>query len=142
MSVEDFLSRLKKVRQVGPGRWMCECPAHDDRTASLSVRDDGQKTLINCFALCEREAILGAVGLHWSALFHDHDGASREYRGEYRRESRLPARDVLEALANEALLVAVAAQNIASGVELTKQDLERLMQAAERILTARTMTNG
>lgn len=57
-------------------------------------------------------------------------------------KNAFPARDVLEALANEALLVAVAAQNIASGVELTAADLERLMVAAERIMTARTMTNG
>jgi hypothetical protein len=45
----------------------------------------------------------------------------------------LPASDALQILAFEATLIAVAAGNLAHGVTLTKQDLERVFQAAGRI---------
>lgn len=40
---------------------MCRCPAHDDRTASLSVSDDGEKVLVHCFAGCEQAAVIAAL---------------------------------------------------------------------------------
>lgn len=53
-----------------------------------------------------------------------------------------PASDVLQALADESLIAAVAASNIANGVELTPADRERLMVAAGRIEAARRMALG
>ena len=50
-----------------------------------------------------------------------------------RKPIPLPARDALEILATEALLVAVAAGNIAHGVKLSAEDRARVMQAAGRI---------
>src|SRR4051794_37736853 len=58
----DLLARLEGVRQTGPNRWMARCPVHEDRTASLSIRDDGEKWLLYCFALCEPESILQSLG--------------------------------------------------------------------------------
>lgn len=106
----------------------------------MNVREmsDG-KTLVVCRAGCTQEEIISATGLHWSALFPDGDNTERDYQ---REASKFPARDVLEALAGEALLVAVAASNIKAGVELTDADRERVGVAAERIMRARTMTNG
>lgn len=46
----------------------------------------------------------------------------------------LPARQALQALAVEANLAAVAAGNVARGVQLTDADRSRLMQAASRIV--------
>ena len=47
-----------------------QCPAHDDRRASLSVSqaDDG-KVLIKCHAGCRPEDIVGALGLQMQDLF-------------------------------------------------------------------------
>jgi 5S rRNA maturation endonuclease (ribonuclease M5) len=39
------------------------CPAHDDRTASLSVTSNGGKVLLHCHAGCTFEAIIGALSL-------------------------------------------------------------------------------
>lgn len=68
-AVEQFLSRLSGVK-AQHGQWMGQCPAHDDRTASLSVAegDDG-RVLVTCFAGCSAASVAGAAGLPLSALF-------------------------------------------------------------------------
>lgn len=48
------------------GHWddrgaMCRCPAHDDRTPSLSVRLGRRQLLFHCFAGCDQEAVLRAL---------------------------------------------------------------------------------
>ncbi len=54
------------VHQLG-GRWhgasgIARCPAHDDRTPSLSVRDgDGGRLLTHCFSGCRPEAVWAAL---------------------------------------------------------------------------------
>lgn len=57
----------------------------------------------------------------------------KDVQVQHRRRLPFPARDALEVLAEESNLVAVAAGNVAHGVELRAADLERLMQAAGRI---------
>jgi len=40
----------------------CRCPAHPDRTPSLSVADgDGGKVVVHCFAGCTQEAVISAL---------------------------------------------------------------------------------
>lgn len=53
------------VERLG-GRWtanggMCRCPAHDDRTPSLSVRPGRTRLLLHCFAGCGAQDILRAL---------------------------------------------------------------------------------
>lgn len=50
--------------------WAARCPAHDDKTASLSISEgtDG-RTLLKCFAGCEFKAIIAAAGLKTGDLF-------------------------------------------------------------------------
>jgi hypothetical protein len=51
-------------------RWKARCPAHDDRTPSLSIATgkDG-RVLLRCWAGCDTLAVLRALGLDWSDLF-------------------------------------------------------------------------
>jgi putative DNA primase/helicase len=48
-------------RKAGCG-WTAPCPAHDDRTPSLSIRDaeDG-KILVHCHAGCDQEQVIAAL---------------------------------------------------------------------------------
>lgn len=57
-------------RRNGDG-WLARCPAHDDKTPSLSVHTRGHKTLVYCHAGCEFTAVVHAVGLDPDGLFHD-----------------------------------------------------------------------
>lgn len=93
MTAETLLNELHKVRQNGTGKWIACCPAHDDKTPSLSVKEDSDGTiLLYCFAGCSAEEIIGSVGLQMGDLFPDTNQHSfndsppipqqRETRGE------------------------------------------------------------
>ena len=63
-SLADFLAALEsngcKVQQANGG-WKAQCPAHLDRTPSLSINEKGGKLLIHCHAGCSYEEILAAL---------------------------------------------------------------------------------
>jgi hypothetical protein len=62
-------------------------------------------------------------------------GTARRRAAERKRERAFTTREALTCLEFEAMLVAVAASNLAQGVELTQEDLDRLWLASERITT-------
>ena len=138
MSADLLLSRLDSVRRTGQGRWICACPGHDDKHPSLSIRelDDG-RILLHDFAGCEVGEVLGAIGLDFDALFPERpiEGAKRERRP-------FNAHDVLDALAFEATIVAIAAGDMAQGKPMTDVDRVRLMLAAERLHSAEALCRG
>ncbi len=64
------LADMLNARRGGPGRWQARCPAHRDRSPSLSIAegDDG-RTLLLCRAGCATEAVVTAMGLSMRDLF-------------------------------------------------------------------------
>ncbi len=65
-----LLNRLKKVKSTGKNKWIACCPAHDDRSPSLSIGVGNQgQILIYCHAGCGAAAILDAVGMNFSDLY-------------------------------------------------------------------------
>jgi putative DNA primase/helicase len=84
---ENFLTiaaRLEGVKKNGAG-YMARCPAHDDRTASLSLSEgDGGRILLHCHAGCTLEAITAALGITPADLFADNgDDGKREIVATY-----------------------------------------------------------
>jgi len=61
---------LVQAQRTGAGRWKARCPAHADRSPSLSIRagDDG-RVLVLCRAGCALESILAALKLAKRDLF-------------------------------------------------------------------------
>ena len=75
MTVGDILQRLDGVR-ASRGAWIARCPAHDDRSPSLSIREGREgRILLRCWASCELSAICAALGISVRDLF-----ASTDYR--------------------------------------------------------------
>jgi len=63
LPTERVIALLEEVSQTGTDRWMALCPAHQDGTASLSIRegDDG-RVLLHCFAGCGAGEVIDALG--------------------------------------------------------------------------------
>lgn len=80
MKLEALLTQLEGVSKTASGFLAC-CPAHSDRRASLSVSEgaDG-KLLVKCFAGCETERVVQALGLTMKDLFADTGGPDTEPR--------------------------------------------------------------
>ena len=125
-----LLSRLPKVRARGPGQWSAQCPAHDDKGPSLSIKEmpDG-RVLVHCFAGCNVDDVTAAVGLALSDLFPPRESSGAPLR----RNRLLPPGQAIELIHDEGQLIAVAGANIANKVRLTDADLARVLQAAGRI---------
>lgn len=72
------LSRLDHVDSRGAGRWSARCPAHPDKSPSLSLALGERGVLIRCWAGCALDEIVMALGLTVSDLFYDrHRQATR-----------------------------------------------------------------
>lgn len=129
-NIESLISRLERVKRTGTGRYMARCPGHEDRTASLSVRelDDG-RVLLHCFAGCNVGEVLGAMGMTVSDLFPERIQSTT---GKPERRP-FPAADVLRAIAVEAQIVAVVAVDVVQGVVITERIKDRVLRAAGRI---------
>lgn len=66
--INEVLDRLDEVSSNGDG-WTARCPAHDDRTPSLSVaKGNSQPVVFNCHAGCSSEEIVNALGLQWADI--------------------------------------------------------------------------
>jgi hypothetical protein len=68
MTVEELLPRLECVRRSGMG-WSARCPAHRDRSPSLSIGESGGRVLLHCFAGCTTEAVCDALKMRMADLF-------------------------------------------------------------------------
>lgn len=138
MTAARLIERLESVQPRGPDRWVARCPAHEDRSPSLSVRQDGDRVLIHCFAGCPALSIVESVGLTLADLFDQHD--HQEYRGSQRPpRPAYSARDLLLLIDAEAEVVLIAADLCASGKALAAGDVERVVAARARIARAREL---
>lgn len=73
MRIEDFVDLLeargKEVKRK-PGYFEACCPAHDDKSPSLWVKEGADGAiLIACRAGCDKGQILASLGLKWADLF-------------------------------------------------------------------------
>jgi len=93
MTLHAFLNKLNGVRQTRHG-WMACCPAHHDRTPSLSLRigNDGT-TLIYCFAGCSIKQICDALGITPSDLFPDSKRLTPQRSQSPKNLPRIPSFD-------------------------------------------------
>lgn len=139
VSADALIAKLEKVKKTGRGNWLACCPAHEDRSPSMTIKetDDG-RVLVHCFAGCSAAEIIGAVGIEFDALFPPRPAV--DYLPQVRRP--YPAADVLEALREETLIVLLSSSILRQGGCLNPTDHERLIVATERIERGRALANG
>ncbi len=81
-NVVDALDQAgSRVVRRGHGQIMAQCPSHDDKNPSLSVKEaDDDSALVHCFAGCDIDDVLSAIGLRKRDLFSgDADGGERPF---------------------------------------------------------------
>ena len=75
---------FRPIRQAqgGPGgsggHWQCRCPAHRDVGPSLSVSAGRKGVVLKCFAGCEVQAVVEALGMGMADLFYQKRGNERQ----------------------------------------------------------------
>lgn len=134
-SIDNILSLLEGVKRTGNGTYLARCPAHQDRSPSLSIREaDEGKTLIHCHAGCSAHEVVSAVGLELTDLFPPRP-ADPAFVGKPERRP-FPAADCLRAIAFEGTIIALAGAAIIAGEPLAIADKDRLLIAVGRINAA------
>lgn len=119
--IQDLLNRLEFCKPSGKDQWMARCPAHADKGPSLSVKDaGGGRTLIHCFAGCGATEVLDALGLDYGALYPPED---QNYHAERKERQRT----------HDELVIAIAESDMAKGVKLNNDDLDRYRLALMRV---------
>ncbi len=127
--MSTLLDRLEAVRETGSSRWIARCPAHDDSSPSLAVRelDDG-RILLHDFGGCHVTDVLAALGMQMEDLFSERLGhhlpATRP---------RIPASDRLRIIADEAFTVGVIAGRFLEDRAIDEDEWDRLSLAVRRI---------
>ena len=135
MSIETLVSRLDGIKETGPGRYLSRCPAHDDRSPSLAIKDgDGGRVLLHCFAGCETEDVLSAIGLTFSDVMPERIGSDHSYKPV---RNRISPRDALATLDHESLVVSIIGADFLKHKEIDDETWNRLGVAVDRINTMR-----
>lgn len=71
MTYEDFLSLFPGHQPHGANKAMCQCPAHSDGTASLSVMRGDKGIALKCHAGCTTADVVAQLNLRMGDLFYD-----------------------------------------------------------------------
>jgi hypothetical protein len=141
MLAERLLGRLHGVIRTGERRWSARCPAHDDRSPSLSVRVEGTRVLFHCHAGCAPEAVLAALELGWRDLYEDpwigaRQAALAQAGWQSQRQLARRRRQQGIDLALERMILRIAAADLRRGRTLSIEDRGRVAVARMRLEAA------
>ena len=143
-ALPEVVGRYVELRKAGSD-FKGSCPFHSERTPSFSVSPS--RGTYHCFGCGAHGDAVSFLMEHASLPFVE---AVREVartlgiavptsanHSTPRRQTTLTAREALALLERESMLIAVAAANIARGVQLTDEDRKRVLSAAGRIAAIR-----
>lgn len=128
-----LLDRLDHVKATAPDKWLARCPAHEDRSPSLSVRElDGGRLLLHDFGGCQTSDVLAALGLAMSDLFEKPLG--QHFAPTH---SRIPARDLVAMLDHEITVAVLILNDVVQRRAVNESQVQRLILTAARVGKAR-----
>ncbi len=128
------MNHFDGVRETGSGQYSCRCPSHEDKSASLGIKEgDEGRILLNCFAGCDVKSILNSVGLDWKDILPN----NQLYQAE--KHSFNPFA-VLKMIRDEVLLIGLASVDIRAGKPLNDKDHDRLLKAVGNVRDAYAKT--
>lgn len=81
MTAEE-LARALEGRRAGD-QWVARCPAHEDRSPSLALRDSGDRVLLRCYAGCTFDSIRDSLRLRGLEVGSTSGGGDRGWETVY-----------------------------------------------------------
>jgi len=138
--IEEFLSRLQKVRKTGAKTWMACCPSHNDKNPSMTVSEgtDG-RILAHCFSQgCGIDDITAAIGLEVKDLMPENLG----YHRMKPLRMGVNPRDALFAVRDDMQSFLIWAKMVQRGEALTGVSTLEIARAIGRIQMAIELTGG
>ena len=128
------MNNFDGVRETGNGQYSCRCPAHEDKSASLGIKEgDEGRILLNCFAGCGVSSIIESVGLEWKDILPD----NQLYQAEKHKFNPFA---VLKMIRDEVLIIGLASADIRKGKPLNDKDHMRLLEAVANVRDAYSKT--
>ena len=137
MTATELLPLLDGVRPRDSGKWVSRCPAHQDKSPSLTIAEGNRGLLLKCWAGCTLREITGALNVSVKDLFFDTAATADERR--HAMEQRHQAREKEQAaykaagLRIDALREAEALIHSARGISIEKWSNEQLNTALDRL---------
>jgi hypothetical protein len=128
---DQLLNQLDRVKRTGQGKWLARCPAHDDNSPSLAIKEVDDRILLHCFAGCGVSEILNAVGLDMADLFPER--ASVPY-GPVSKIPKFSAYELFPLLVQEAVILALAWSDSMTRGVLPDADFQRAKQAYQCVM--------
>ena len=126
------LERLDGVISTGKS-FKALCPAHGDKTPSLSVKEGGDgRVLLHCFAGCSVEQIVAGMGLSMSDLFSSGIG-----RLHVPKTPGVSARELKAATEYELKILFIVKADRNAGRAISPSDFQRTKIALDRVEMAR-----
>ncbi len=126
--LHKIVSCLEQVKSNGTDKWLACCPAHDDRSPSLAIKQVDDKILLHCFAGCSMAEIVGSIGLELSYLMPDrppyHKGSTTPKFNKY---------ELFDKVVYEGGILCVTIQQLINCVSLSADDLKRIKLAVDTI---------
>jgi hypothetical protein len=83
MTAAELVGSLESVRARGPNKWSAKCPAHADKSPSLTIAEGDKGLLVKCWAGCSLQEVCASLGIEQRDLFYD----ARDPDPARRRES-------------------------------------------------------
>lgn len=65
------IAKALNARELSTGGWSAKCPAHDDRSPSLSIDDGDKGVVVCCHAGCDQSSVIAA--LRDRGLWQEHE---------------------------------------------------------------------
>lgn len=138
-NIDKLTSRLDGVKSNGYGKYLARCPAHDDKSPSLAIKEiDGDRILIKCWSGCDTQSVLAALGLTFADLFPERIPDPTAPKTKY---PKLSAYELFPLLVQEAMILALACNDFKEGKQVSDADFKRVQQAYNTVVRLNTEVN-
>lgn len=133
MDIDLILSRLKKVRKTGRASWIACCPAHQDKSPSLSITMTENRVLAHCFGGCNNKDVVNYLGLGYAPFLPT---SKKTKKGVYDEEMvrGVEAYNALQIFKESALIMVFMAQSMVEKKVMSEIDMAKIIEINKQLL--------